>query len=129
MLVDTIGELASLYALADVAFVGGSLVPRGGHNILEPAQHGVAIIVGNHTANFRDIIGLFQSHGALRVVGPAEFPLTLMELISDEKARHELGRHARETLQSQMGATERTVEALSRLLHSNSASSLARAHS
>jgi 3-deoxy-D-manno-octulosonic-acid transferase len=129
MLVDTIGELASLYALADVAFVGGSLVPRGGHNIIEPAQHGVAIIVGNHTENFRDIIGLFQSRDALRVVGPAEFPLTLMELISDEKARHELGRHASETLQSQMGATERTAETLSRLLESDPAPSLARAHS
>ena len=129
MLVDTIGELASLYALADVAFVGGSLVPRGGHNIIEPAQHGIAVIVGNHTENFRDIIGLFQSRDALRVVGPAEFPLVLMELISDEKARHELGRHASETLQSQMGATERTAEALSRLLESDPAPSLARAHS
>ena len=59
-LVDTIGELAALYALADVAFVGGSLVPRGGHNIIEPAQHGVPILVGNHTENFRDIVGLFQ---------------------------------------------------------------------
>ena len=57
LLVDTIGELAALYALADIAFVGGSLVPRGGHNIIEPAQHGVAIVVGNHTENFRDIVG------------------------------------------------------------------------
>ncbi len=69
-LLDTIGELASLYALADVAFVGGSLVPRGGHNIIEPAQHGVPIMVGNHTENFRDIISLFQRHDAVRVVGP-----------------------------------------------------------
>ena len=83
-LVDTIGELASLYALADVAFVGGSLVPRGGHNIIEPAQHGVAIMVGNHTENFRDIVSLFQSQNAVRVVGAAEFPLVLMELLSNE---------------------------------------------
>ena len=83
-LVDTIGELASLYALADVAFVGGSLVPRGGHNIIEPAQHGVPIMVGNHTENFRDIVGLFQSHDAVRVVGAAEFPLVLMELLANE---------------------------------------------
>ena len=56
LVIDSIGELASLYALADIAFVGGSLVPRGGHSILEPAQHGVAILTGPHTENFRDII-------------------------------------------------------------------------
>ena len=116
LLIDTIGELASLYALADVAFVGGSLVPRGGHNIIEPAQHGVAIIVGNHTENFRDIVGLFQSRDALRVVGPAEFPLTLMDLISKPEERTALGRRAAETLQSQTGATERTRAALEKLL-------------
>jgi 3-deoxy-D-manno-octulosonic-acid transferase len=116
LLIDTIGELASLYALADVAFVGGSLVPRGGHNIIEPAQHGVAIIVGNHTENFRDIVGLFQSRDAVRVVGPAEFPLTLMDLISKPEERAALGRRAAETLQSQTGATERTRAALEKLL-------------
>ncbi len=117
-LVDTIGELASLYALADVAFVGGSLVPRGGHNIIEPAQHGVPIIVGNHTENFRDIVGLFQSQNAVRVVGPAEFPLVLMDLLSNDAERVALGRRGAETLRSQMGATERTVKALERLVES-----------
>jgi 3-deoxy-D-manno-octulosonic-acid transferase len=117
-LVDTIGELASLYALADVAFVGGSLVPRGGHNIIEPAQHGVPIIVGNHTENFRDIVTLFQSNDAVRVVGPAEFPLVLMELLSNDTERAALGRRGAETLQSQMGATERTTKALEELLES-----------
>ena len=115
-LVDTIGELASLYALADVAFVGGSLVPRGGHNIIEPAQHGVAIMVGNHTENFRDIVGLFQSRDAVRVVGPAEFPLVLMDLIAKPEERAALGRRAAETLRSQTGATERTLAALEKLL-------------
>jgi 3-deoxy-D-manno-octulosonic-acid transferase len=119
-LVDTIGELASLYALADVAFVGGSLVPRGGHNIIEPAQHGVPIMVGNHTENFRDIISLFQSHDAVRVVGPAEFPLVLMGLLSNEAERSELGRRGAETLRSQMGATEKTVHALEQLLEASS---------
>ena len=118
LLVDTIGELASLYALADVAFVGGSLVPRGGHNIIEPAQHGVAIMVGNHTENFRDIVGLFQRRDAVRVVGPAEFPLVLMDLLSNEKERITLGRRATETLRSQMGATSRTVAAIEKLLES-----------
>jgi 3-deoxy-D-manno-octulosonic-acid transferase len=115
-LVDTIGELASLYALADVAFVGGSLVPRGGHNIIEPAQHGVAIMVGNHAENFRDIVSLFQSKDAVRVVGAAEFPLVLMELLSNEAERIALGRRGAETLRSQMGATEKTLRALEQLL-------------
>jgi 3-deoxy-D-manno-octulosonic-acid transferase len=115
-LVDTIGELASLYALADVAFVGGSLVPRGGHNIIEPAQHGVAIMVGHHTENFRDIVNLFQSHDAVRVVGPAEFPLVLMDLLSNDAERIELGRRGAETLRSQMGATAKTLRALEQLM-------------
>jgi 3-deoxy-D-manno-octulosonic-acid transferase len=122
LLLDTIGELASIYALADVAFVGGSLVPHGGHNILEPAQHGVAIIVGNHTENFRDIVGLFQSRDAVRVAGPAEFPLILLELLSNERERTALARRAAETLRSQMGATGKTIQALERLLHRRSAS-------
>jgi 3-deoxy-D-manno-octulosonic-acid transferase len=119
-LVDTIGELASLYALADVAFVGGSLVPRGGHNIIEPAQYGVPIMVGNHTENFRDIISLFQSHDAVRIVGPAEFPLVLMDLLANEAERIALGRRAAETLSSQMGATERTMNMLEQLLEASS---------
>jgi 3-deoxy-D-manno-octulosonic-acid transferase len=119
-LVDTIGELSSLYALGDVAFVGGSLAPRGGHNIIEPAQHGVPIMVGNHTENFRDIVGLFQSQDAVRVVGPAEFPLVLMDLLSNEAERVALGRRGAETLRSQMGATRRTAEALERLMESTS---------
>ncbi len=117
-LVDTIGELASLYALADVAFVGGSLVPRGGHNIIEPAQYGVPIMVGNHTENFRDIVSLFQSQDAVRIVGPAEFPAVLMDLLSNKRERIALGRRGAETLRLQMGATDRTVAALEKLLES-----------
>jgi len=116
LLLDTIGELAALYALADIAFVGGSLVPRGGHNIIEPAQHGVAIVVGNHTENFRDIVGLFQSRGAVRVVGPAELPLVLMELLANDAERIALGQRAAETLRSQAGARTRTADALMELM-------------
>ena len=116
LLVDTIGELAALYGLADVAFVGGSLVPRGGHNIIEPAQHGVAIVTGNHTENFRDIVGLFQSRDAVRIVGVSELPLTLMQLLENDAERLALGRRAKETLASQMGATARTLESLQVLL-------------
>lgn len=119
LLVDTIGELAALYSLADVAFVGGSLVPKGGHNIIEPAQHGVPIVVGNHTENFRDIVELFQSRDAVRVVGPAELPLVLIHLIQRDEERQALGRRAAETLQLQRGATTRTVEMLKHLMTQN----------
>jgi len=116
LLVDSIGELSSLYALADVAFVGGSLVPRGGHNIIEPAQHGVAVVTGNYTENFRDIISLFQQQDAVRIVTLAELPLTLMHLLENDAERLGLGRRAKETMLSQTGATARTLKALQALL-------------
>jgi 3-deoxy-D-manno-octulosonic-acid transferase len=116
LLLDTIGELAALYALADVAFVGGSLVPRGGHNIIEPAQYGVATVVGNHTENFRDIVSLFQRNDAVRIVGPAELPLVLMDLLANDAERKALGQRAAETMRTQMGATARTADALQELL-------------
>jgi len=115
-LVDTIGELAALYALADVAFVGGSLVARGGHNIIEPAQHGVATVVGSHTENFRDIVSFFKSRDAVRIVGPAELPLVLLELLANDAERIALGQRAAETMRLQIGATVRTADELQELL-------------
>ena len=114
-LLDSIGELAAVYALATVAFVGGSLVERGGHNILEAAQYGVAVLTGPHTENFRDMVNLFRDAGALRVVGTAELPLTMTELAEDEGERTAMGQRALETLQAHRGATERTLQALEEL--------------
>lgn len=122
LLLDSIGELAAVYALADIAFVGGSLVPRGGHNILEPAQHGVAIVVGEHTENFRDIVDLFKAGDAVRVVGTGELSSGLSELMSNSEKRLALGQRAAETVRSQTGATERTVDALLGLLRHGSKS-------
>jgi 3-deoxy-D-manno-octulosonic-acid transferase len=116
LLVDSIGELSSLYALADVAFVGGSLVPRGGHNIIEPALHGVAIVVGKHTENFRDIVALFRRRDAVRVVGTSELTPMLMQLLANDSERRALGQRAAETVRSQTGATARTLAALKTLL-------------
>lgn len=118
LLLDSIGELASIYALADLVFVGGSLVPRGGHNILEPAQHGVPILVGPYTENFRDIIRAFRAKRAVRVVDPAELFPVLLELATDEAARKSLGALASETVRAHMGATRRTLDVLRRLLDS-----------
>jgi 3-deoxy-D-manno-octulosonic-acid transferase len=115
-LVDTIGELAALYSLATIAFVGGSLVPRGGHNILEPALYGVPIVTGNHYENFRDVVNFFASRNAVRVVGIAELPLVFMELIENGDERTTLGRNALAALESQRGATARTISALLQLM-------------
>ena len=122
-LVDTIGELAAIYSLATIAFVGGSLVPRGGHNILEPALYGVPIVTGNHYENFRDVVNFFASHNAVRIVGLAELPLVFMELIENSNERGTLGRNALAALESQRGATARTVSALLQLLQPTSVSS------
>jgi 3-deoxy-D-manno-octulosonic-acid transferase len=116
LLLDTIGELASLYALADIAFVGGSLVSRGGHNIIEPAQYGAAIIVGPHTENFRDIVGLFQSRGAVKVSDAENLTRDILALLANDAERHALGGRAAETLNSQRGATALTLTRLDALL-------------
>ena len=115
-LLDSVGELAALYSLATIAFVGGSLVPRGGHNILEPALYGVPIVTGNHYENFRDIINFFLSRSAVRVVSLAELPLVFMELIDNREERERLGRSALAALESQRGATEKTLAALTQLM-------------
>ena len=119
-LLDSIGELAAIYSLAMVAFVGGSLVPRGGHNILEPALYGVPIVIGNHYENFRVVVNFFASRNAVRIVGPAELPLVFMELIENDNERRTLGRNALAALESQRGATDRTVAALVQLMGGSS---------
>jgi 3-deoxy-D-manno-octulosonic-acid transferase len=122
-LLDSIGELAAIYSLATIAFVGGSLVPRGGHNILEPALYGVPIVTGNHYENFRDVVNFFARHNAVRIVGVAELPLVFMELIENRDERATLGQNALAALESQRGATARTVSALLQLLQPASVSS------
>ncbi len=115
-LLDTIGELAPMYALADVAFVGGSLVPRGGHNILEPAQQGAAVLVGPHTENFRDIIASFQQAQAVRAVEAGEITRVLLELLRNERARKQLASRGMEVVRAHSGATARTIAVLEKLL-------------
>jgi len=124
-LLDSIGELASIYALADLAFVGGSLVPRGGHNILEPAQHGVPILVGPHTENFRDMVSIFHRAGALRVVSPAKLLPAILNLLANPAQRQDLGRRAAEVARAHSGATERTLAALELLLQEDAGSKFA----
>jgi len=122
-LLDSIGELASAYSLADLAFVGGSLVSYGGHNILEPALFGVATVVGTSFQNFRDIVSLFQQNQAVRIVGAAELPLVFMELVESPAQRKALGQRGLETLRQQMGSTTRTLQALAELMGNGPAAS------
>lgn len=117
LLLDTIGELASIYSVADVAFVGGSLIPRGGHNILEPATYGKAIVVGPHTENFRDIVEMFQRENAVFVVqDAADLARTTQRLLRDDAERAAAGVRAAKLVADNAGATARTVDALHELL-------------
>jgi 3-deoxy-D-manno-octulosonic-acid transferase len=116
VLLDTIGELASVYSLAAVAFVGGSLVPAGGHNPLEPAQFGVPIVMGRHFANFRAITEDLQAHQAIRIAGREELAAVLIELLADSARAAAMGERARQVFDRQAGATTRCVQALLELL-------------
>jgi 3-deoxy-D-manno-octulosonic-acid transferase len=116
VLLDTIGELASVYSLASVAFVGGSLIPAGGHNPLEPAQFGVPIVMGPHYANFRAITEDLLAHQAVRIATMEELAAVLIELLQDRSAAQAMGSRARQVFSSQAGATGRCVEALKDLL-------------
>jgi len=115
LLLDTIGELARVYALGDAAFVGGSLVPWGGHNLLEPAAYGKPIFFGPHMNNFADLARAFLAGGgARRVKGPEE--LKAMFLFRDRAALEKMGQQARKTLAGFQGATEKTIRAVESLM-------------
>src|ERR1700723_312648 len=118
VLLDSIGELASVYSLASVAFVGGSLVPAGGHNPLEPAEFGVPIVMGPYYQNFRAIVDDLRAHNAIRIAQPDNFSRVLVDLLTDREAALNLGQRARQVFAEQAGATERCVTALTALLSS-----------
>ena len=116
VLLDTIGELASVYSLASIAIVGGSLVPAGGHNPLEPAQFGVPIVMGPHYANFRAITDDLRVHDALRIAAKDSLAAILIELLRNQTATSEMGERARRVFEQQAGATEHCLDALRELL-------------
>jgi 3-deoxy-D-manno-octulosonic-acid transferase len=120
LLLDSVGELASVYSLADLAFVGGSMVPRGGHNILEPATYGKATIVGPHTENFRDIVETFRKANAVFVAQDEEdLARSFRDLLQDATRRDGLGGRARELVARNSGATKRTLDALTALMRAS----------
>ena len=123
ILLDSIGELRAVYALAEVVFVGGSVAPIGGHNVLEPALEARAVVTGAHTSNFKAIVAALLERGALiqlpRAEGEEATPelaRALRNLLEDEAKRRRTGETARAVLEENRGATARTVEMLAPLL-------------
>ncbi len=117
LLLDSIGELASVYALGRVVFVGGSLAPFGGHNILEAAAAGRAVVVGPHMENFQEIADEFEAAGALvRVRSAEELADATLSLLTDDARREALGARGREILSRNRGAAARSATALAVLV-------------
>jgi 3-deoxy-D-manno-octulosonic-acid transferase len=124
ILLDSVGELAALYRFASVVFVGGSLVPKGGHNILEPAFYAKPIIVGPHMENFREIRNEFLRRDALIQIAAGEDPVgelqrTLSGLLTDERRANRVGQNARRAVEDNRGATARTLAMVVELIAKN----------
>ncbi len=116
-LADSIGEMGLWYRLADIAFVGGSMVPKGGQNVLEPAKLDCAILCGPHTANFARMAADMTALGALRQLNsPADLIPTIAELQVDDVKRREMIAAARNFADDQAGVLDRTMVALAPLL-------------
>ena len=113
---DTMGELPLMLAAADAAFVGGSLVPRGGHNLLEPAALGLPVLTGPHCLNFHAIHRLLERAGGCRTVGSAEALAEAVEaLLRDGVGARAMGEAARRVVERHRGARDRMLEALEEL--------------
>jgi 3-deoxy-D-manno-octulosonic-acid transferase len=115
-LLDTIGDLASVYSLGAVGFVGGSLVASGGHNPLEPAQFGVPVVVGPSFENFREIVDAMRANDAIRVVEPQNLTEALCDVLENRTEARAMGERGRRVFEAQAGATARTADALMELV-------------
>ena len=117
ILLDTMGELAQLYAAATAVLVGGSLIPHGGQNILEPAALGRPVLHGSHMANFSEMRDLFQESGAAIQVEDTDSLARHLALLLDDPARAErMGQAGRQIVETHRGATRRTADLLDELL-------------
>ena len=114
---DTIGELGTLYALAPIAFIGGSLVERGGQNPIEAVRHGTVVLTGPHWQNFPDAYRTLLSHqGALEVASADEVAVAVARLLRDPAEMQRMRQGATQALSTMSGALEKTVETLLRYL-------------
>ncbi len=117
LLLDTVGELMNLYALSDLVYVGGSMVPVGGHNLLEPASAGVPVIFGPHMQNFREIASMIvKSDAGVQVGNEAELISVVLNLMRDKARRREMGENGAGLLEENCGSTERHMEIISSFL-------------
>ena len=117
LVLDTLGELAYLYQLADLVFIGGSLVPWGGHNIVEAANFGKPITFGPYMQNFREIAETFlQAYAAVQVSSKEELIGRSRDLLQDPAARKWLGGNARRVVRENQGAVKHTVEVVKGVL-------------
>ena len=114
---DTMGDLPTLYAGSDVAFVGGSLVDVGGHNVLEPAALGLPVLIGPHVRNFADISERLVDAGAAKfVLNESDFAAVLEQWLKDANLRHASGQQGLHFVESNRGAVARTVECVAQML-------------
>ena len=116
LLLDTIGDLATLYSVASVAVVGGSLVHGGGHNPLEPARFGVPVVMGPSYENFREIVEAMRAKDGILIVKPAELGAVLTGVLLDREKARGLGARGRAVSAAQAGASAKTAAALLELL-------------
>lgn len=117
IVLDTVGELARLYRVGHVVYVGGSLVPSGGHNMLEPALRGLPVLFGPHTENFRESAQLLiDARGAQMVADPAELESAVATLLADPAAARAMGERARAAVVSRQGGVQATIELIERYL-------------
>lgn len=117
IVLDTVGELAQLYAVADVVFVGGSLVPGGGHNMLEPALRRKPVLFGPHTENFREVVALLiESGGGIVVRSAAELATEVKRLLADASLRDKIGTAGLEAAAARHGAVRATLDLVERFL-------------
>lgn len=120
ILLDTIGELSKIYSIATIVFMGGSLVPVGGHNILEPAVFKKPVLFGRYMHNFRDIAELFvNSGGGIQISEPSEIEKKISDLLSNPYKQKEIGRNAYSLFEKNLGATERNIEIIKKFFPLN----------
>ncbi|MBM4033285.1 MAG: 3-deoxy-D-manno-octulosonic acid transferase [Planctomycetes bacterium] len=120
ILLDTIGELARVYALGTLVFVGGSLIPHGGQSTIEPSAQARPVLFGPHTGNFRDVNEQLLAAGAARrVADAAELEAALRELLANPEAAAQMGQQGRQVVDANRGATRRTLEALEPLFRTS----------
>jgi 3-deoxy-D-manno-octulosonic-acid transferase len=118
IVLDTIGDLAAVYSIGKIAYVGGSMFPRGGHNPLEPAQFGVPVVMGSSYENFRDVVNrMREADGICIVQDEDELETAFADLLSHRDKARAMGERGRKVFEEQQGATGRAVEAIVAMIH------------